>query len=130
MSLHKFIASYTDLAESCRSYSGRGMMGKQCLGVDCSLNDFMQQMFSAIADHPTEYGRIEDELRVIETDSMGRGWIVYFQRAQFDKRLSEDCCPGCGCEAGDGVTEGCDDEDGCGYYKQLAKEDDCSGCKL
>ncbi len=28
-----------------------------------------------------------------------------------------DACPGCGCEPGDGITESCDAEDGCGFHK-------------
>lgn len=29
-----------------------------------------------------------------------------------------DYCPGCGCRPGDGITESCDDLDGCGYLKE------------
>ncbi len=28
----------------------------------------------------------------------------------------EESCPGCGCKPGDGIIDGCDDEDGCGYH--------------
>jgi len=35
----------------------------------------------------------------------------------FDTVQALDACPGCGCVPGDGVTEGCDHPDGCGYYK-------------
>ena len=27
-----------------------------------------------------------------------------------------ETCPGCGCLPGDGLTEGCSDPDGCGYF--------------
>lgn len=30
-----------------------------------------------------------------------------------------DTCPSCGCKPGDGVTEDCDDEEGCGFHKNL-----------
>jgi type IV secretory pathway VirB10-like protein len=32
--------------------------------------------------------------------------------------LDPEACPGCGCLPGDGLTEGCEDEGGCGYYRQ------------
>ena len=32
---------------------------------------------------------------------------------------SADVCPGCGCEPGDGITESCNDEDGCAYSKAV-----------
>lgn len=28
-----------------------------------------------------------------------------------------EACPGCGCKPGDGITEGCEAEDGCGYFR-------------
>ncbi len=28
-----------------------------------------------------------------------------------------EACPGCGCLPGDGITDGCEDEDGCGYHR-------------
>jgi hypothetical protein len=33
----------------------------------------------------------------------------------------EDACPGCGCKAGDGRTDGCKHPDGCGYFDALTK---------
>jgi len=31
--------------------------------------------------------------------------------------LREDACPGCGCQPGDGVTEGCEHPEGCGFWR-------------
>lgn len=28
-------------------------------------------------------------------------------------------CDGCGCHPGDGLTEGCEDQNGCGYFKRM-----------
>jgi hypothetical protein len=33
----------------------------------------------------------------------------------------EDACPGCGCRPGDGITPGCNDPMGCGYWKEYSK---------
>jgi len=32
---------------------------------------------------------------------------------------SDDSCPGCGCKPGDGYTEGCEEEDGCGTLRKM-----------
>jgi len=34
-----------------------------------------------------------------------------------------DACPGCGCQPGDGVTRGCSDPDGCGFFDELSRPD-------
>lgn len=48
-----------------------------------------------------------------------------FERA-YDRaaNLKDDCCPSCGWEAGDGVNPRCDDEDGCGFWRDAEMEDD------
>jgi hypothetical protein len=37
---------------------------------------------------------------------------------------SDEACPTCGCEPGDGLTDGCDDPDGCGYYRAMRDGED------
>lgn len=32
-------------------------------------------------------------------------------------KLDPEACPGCGCRPGDGITTGCFDPDGCGYWR-------------
>lgn len=32
-------------------------------------------------------------------------------------------CPGCGCKPGEGLTDSCTHEEGCGYFKQLIIEE-------
>jgi len=37
--------------------------------------------------------------------------------------VTDEACPGCGCEPGDGYTDWCFHPEGCGYFKQfIAKE--------
>ena len=33
-------------------------------------------------------------------------------------KTTDDRCPGCGCEPGDGLTANCYHPDGCGYYRE------------
>ena len=39
-----------------------------------------------------------------------------------DVEENPEACPGCGCLPGDGVSEDCDDEEGCGFFKGLDLE--------
>lgn len=52
------------------------------------------------------------------------GWRVAYKAALAEaNRLAhegDDSCPGCGCRPGDGLTEGCTNADGCGYFAELA----------
>lgn len=34
---------------------------------------------------------------------------------------ADDACPGCGCEPGDGLTDGCEHPEGCGYFREEGK---------
>ena len=73
-----------------RSYSGRGMYGKTCLGVDLEggnlgrlLGDLVEM--TATSDDPGEAVEIVAEgLRSMQTGSMGRGMIVYFEDVSYD----------------------------------------------
>lgn len=47
-------------------------------------------------------------------------------RIVLDGRAAEEpnpeACPGCGCLPGDGVSESCDDPNGCGFFRELAAD--------
>ena len=61
------------------AYSGRGMFGARCLGVE--VNNFGQaaEFFVALAQEDTDLAwRLSRSLR---TDDLGRGMIVYFPSA-------------------------------------------------
>jgi hypothetical protein len=36
----------------------------------------------------------------------------------------QEACPGCGCRPGDGLTAGCNDPLGCGYFRELEQVHD------
>lgn len=80
-----------------RSYSGRAMFGKDCVGVEipCGVSAF--ELAAAIAeafydlDEDEAAGNIADlaRLRVCE-DSMGRDMIVYFPQVAWPEGEVED----------------------------------------
>jgi hypothetical protein len=62
------------------------------------------------------------------TPEESKAMLGYIERLQDFKiaaaaRVLDDAlCPGCGCGAGDGLTEGCEDEEGCGFWREQGKE--------
>lgn len=76
-----------DAGFETRSYSGRGMYGAECLGVeiDKDLGGFLGDLLdSALAlSGPESVPVIVEALRGMKTDSMGLGLIVYFPEEPF-----------------------------------------------
>lgn len=68
-----------------REYSGRGMFGKQCVGVDVSdLRDLMGLL--------AEISKIDPEFTAMliqdaQFDDMGRGMIIYWPKASITKEV-------------------------------------------
>lgn len=64
-------------------YSGRGMFGKTCIGFCYDKTDVaaMADLIDA-AFSLGEILELRDALRYAETDSMGKGAIMYFPRYQ------------------------------------------------
>ncbi|HEY8095286.1 MAG TPA: hypothetical protein VIE65_04225 [Methylobacter sp.] len=81
-----------------RSYSGRAMYGKQCLGVETSdIGTLVADVFQAIADSDGGEGTLRDlaamaeqGFRGLRTDSMGMDIIVYFPGVPYESEPSED----------------------------------------
>lgn len=74
-----------------RSYGGRGMNGKYCLGIDLKdvncLGDFIANIFQSSANNVSHISTIAEAFRSMQTDSMGKGIIVYFTDIEFYKDL-------------------------------------------
>lgn len=83
-----------------RSYSGRGMSGKQCVGIETEHADALTVVLSLIkealgsvnttcGDRAYEsIGEVQDlcdMLKGARSDSMGRGYIVYFPEIKWEK---------------------------------------------
>jgi hypothetical protein len=54
-------------------------------------------------DRRAAAGELGDDLRLLDVE----------------EEDDPEACPGCGARPGDGLTVGCDDPDGCGYYRGL-----------
>lgn len=70
-----------------RSYSGRGMGGKECLGVTIrsphGLGEFISDVIQGLEFLGEETSDVADAFRTMVTDSMGLGMIVYFPDVPF-----------------------------------------------
>ena len=63
---------------SLRSYSGRGMYGKECLGIDCeNANSVIEDAGAA-------------GIKGARTDSMGLGAIVYWPKLEVPDDFRDD----------------------------------------
>lgn len=79
---------------------------------------------SGIRENDEEPGSSDDDVEACE--HCGR---PLDGSGQCKKCEDEFACPGCGSRPGDGITPGCNDPGGCGYWKsQESEEDDESAC--
>lgn len=119
---------------SVRSYSGRGMIGDdECVGVTCKN---VQELVSDVLDYysrcsppPDELKEFSTQLRKMRTDSMGKyDTIAYWPRVAYvdpdQDKFDVEACQGCGSLPGEGFGDDCEDEDGCGHWRQQALEAD------
>lgn len=107
MNKHPLQTMFEDLAEelgnddlSIRSYSGRGMYGKQCLGVytDMNIGSLMAYVVRSLAgvasfdnqDAEDASEEIAQAFENMQTDSMGLGTIVYFPNVKFVSTSDEE----------------------------------------
>lgn len=89
---------YEVLQEACENegfqtmnYSGRGMMGRRCFGVESDEHPLPMMVkimggLSSMID-PERFGRAEfdDLVRLLcsaQQDSLGQGWILYFPQLE------------------------------------------------
>lgn len=69
--------------DGVQSYSGRGMYGRSCLGVE---TDDLGDLFAAVLEELEGEEDTQDvqlAFKSMRTDSMGRGTIVYFPAIPF-----------------------------------------------
>lgn len=88
-------------------YSGRGMYGKECIGVTGSLGDIVSALLEGALKMASTMSRFEkrdllDDVQNMQRDSMGHDMIVYWPGIEFVGE-QEECedgevdanCPGC-----------------------------------
>ena len=74
-----------------RSYSGRGMYGKECLGVSIDrggLGNFIADVLENLDTDRVE--EIAEAFRHLSTDSLGLGMIAYFPGVPYNGSSSDD----------------------------------------
>lgn len=81
MKKHKLQILIENAGLEPRSYSGRGMFGDKCLGVNCDnpLEMFAEILESDDLDPLSDaLDTVTHAMRKATTDSMGRGQIIYW----------------------------------------------------
>jgi hypothetical protein len=114
---HEFQELIEDADYTTHSYSGRGMYGKDCLGVELDDNQSVLQFIADLMNCAREQDKVLDDIipfiRGAKEDSMGCGIVVYFPDVEYTSDF-EDVCHDC---EGTGVYQSClpDHEDACPY---------------
>ncbi len=97
MNKKSYLQSVMEMAElNPYAYSGRGMFGRYCVGVNVdSLGSFLRGITTAafefsVEDENFDYDDFADELGNIRQDSMGTGVVLYFPDVDFVKDEDED----------------------------------------
>lgn len=114
-----------DYGLTVRSYSGRGMSGRECLAVEAGDRDLLRIIFDIGYDLGHEAGEVEAHpnrsdcgpdslddlskkhqdlkvaLRSVQQDTLGLGVVTYFPKVEFFSAASgeepenDDDCPDC-----------------------------------
>ena len=78
MSKSELQCAIEDAGYECRSYSGRGMMGKECLAVRITGTvGFLVADLIGIA-YTFDNEKVADEIRCMRSDSLGKDDIIVF----------------------------------------------------
>lgn len=87
MNKHTLQLTLEELDYTTRSYSGRGMYGKECLGVELGalkdVGELVADLIEAAADDPNCTSSIASAARQMSWDNLGLGIIVYFPSVPF-----------------------------------------------
>ena len=89
------LSACRDLDLEVRSYSGRGMYGRSCVGVDCGRNthQVLAQIVIALAERGDDGLETAAHLAddgAVATDSLGMGSILYFPRLPWVEEETEE----------------------------------------
>jgi hypothetical protein len=81
---------FEELGYETRSYSGRGMFGKSCLGVEISNDDNLFSLGIEVGEFLTEDNVGVNLIPRACTDSLGRGTILYFPDVEYKESEKEN----------------------------------------
>ena len=70
--------------DDMRSYSGRGMFGRSCLGIDVEsvLSFYCEIIRQEMSEDEREM--VADIVESSKTDNMGKDYIIYFPNVSYD----------------------------------------------
>jgi hypothetical protein len=88
MNFNQIVSAFEDAGFDVRSYSGRGMYGKECLGVECDdpvacVLDVIGE-FANCTDDKFDVVDLVESLRDPSQDSMGLSSILYWPRIKWE----------------------------------------------
>ena len=85
-----------EIGYETRSYSGRGMFGDACLGIELNQETSLSKFYGELIYHiynnsedisPDDIREITSAIERAKTDSMGLGTILYFPYTEFDDTI-------------------------------------------
>lgn len=84
MDSNELIQLIEDAGYEAQSYSGRGMYGKECVGVDVDDDTEFAVDVMATAE-PEDKETVRALLKASSVDQLGKGYIVYFPRLAWEE---------------------------------------------
>ncbi len=98
MKFKALIQAIEEAGYEARSYSGRGMYGKSCVGVTCGRTEAFSlgvKVGMCLAANEDENEDAESSVEAladlwVQTDSMGHDMIVYFPGVAWEQDEEED----------------------------------------
>ena len=77
-----------------RKYSGRGMCGRHCVGVECEdVTSFIMDLFYDSCNYLMSTDSVAefiDRMRHYSSDSLGRGYIVFWPGIDWEEEEEEE----------------------------------------
>lgn len=91
MDTKKLTTVIADAGFEPKSYSGRGMYGKSCVGINVenpieAIIDIVETAWDSYNDDDDSEGfrKFLNEIKEARTDSLGTGYIMYWPKAEWD----------------------------------------------
>jgi hypothetical protein len=94
--------------------------------------DLAAHLACAIEEYGRDYGSKCRECGAKDARDTDSGGETYCTECGAEGEPNPEACPGCGCLPGDGLTDGCEDPTGCGYFRAFETPEprvcpDCDG---
>jgi len=89
METKKLIKQLASAGYGIRSYSGRGMFGRECVSVS---GDDAQEIMLDVIDILTDIADVHEfvgHMRCAHSDSLGKGVVLYWPAAKWSSELEE-----------------------------------------